>query len=88
MLSVNDDVICFGFVDRVVNARTSVMFGFSATLLGRRTNCANFNFIWIVLCSSCIQYVCNHQLRLGTITTCFFLHEKLRIHILHFCEKN
>ncbi|CAE6072745.1 unnamed protein product [Arabidopsis arenosa] len=63
MVSVSDDVICLGFVDGGVNARTSVViggfqlednliefdlasnrFGFSSTLLGRRTNCANFNF--------------------------------------------
>ncbi|VVA89807.1 unnamed protein product [Arabis nemorensis] len=63
MVSVRDDVICLGFVDGGVNARTSVVvggyqlednliefdlasnrFGFSSTLLGRRTNCANFNF--------------------------------------------
>ncbi|KAG2255149.1 hypothetical protein Bca52824_074443 [Brassica carinata] len=63
MVSVSDDVICLGFVNGGVNARTSVViggyqlednliefdlasnrFGFSSTLLGRRTNCANFNF--------------------------------------------
>ncbi|CAN8306372.1 unnamed protein product [Cochlearia groenlandica] len=63
MVSVSDDVICLGFVDGGVNARTSVVIGgyqlqdnliefdlatnklgFSSTLLGRRTNCANFNF--------------------------------------------
>uniref|UniRef100_A0A1J3DY60 Basic 7S globulin n=1 Tax=Noccaea caerulescens TaxID=107243 RepID=A0A1J3DY60_NOCCA len=63
MVSVRDDVICLGFVDGGVNARTSVViggyqlqdnliefdlasnrFGFSSTLLGRRTTCANFNF--------------------------------------------
>ncbi|VVA89809.1 unnamed protein product [Arabis nemorensis] len=63
MVSVSDDVICLGFVDGGVNARTSVViggfqlednlvefdlasnrFGFSSTLLGRRTTCANFNF--------------------------------------------
>ncbi|XP_010481702.1 PREDICTED: basic 7S globulin-like [Camelina sativa] len=63
MVSVRDDVICLGFVDGGVNAKTSVMiggfqlednlvefdlasnrFGFSSTLLGRRTNCANFSF--------------------------------------------
>ncbi|KAG7559193.1 Peptidase family A1 domain [Arabidopsis thaliana x Arabidopsis arenosa] len=63
MVSVSDEVICLGFVDGGVNARTSVViggfqlednliefdlasnrFGFSSTLLGRRTNCANFNF--------------------------------------------
>jgi hypothetical protein len=63
MVSVSDDVICLGFVDGGVNARTSVViggfqlednliefdlasnkFGFSSTLLGRQTNCANFNF--------------------------------------------
>ncbi|VVA89808.1 unnamed protein product [Arabis nemorensis] len=63
MVSVRNDVICLGFVDGGVNARTSVViggfqlednlvefdlasnrFGFSSTLLGRRTNCANFNF--------------------------------------------
>jgi len=69
MLSVNDDVICFGFVDRVVNARTSVMFGFSATLLGRRTNCANFNFIWIGL----DQFHMDHMIRLMYLTRNNFL---------------
>ncbi|CAA7057574.1 unnamed protein product [Microthlaspi erraticum] len=63
MVGVSDDVICLGFVDGGVNARTSVViggyqlednliefdlaanrFGFSSTLLGRRTTCANFNF--------------------------------------------
>ncbi|KAF2621015.1 hypothetical protein F2Q68_00042833 [Brassica cretica] len=63
MVSVSRDVICLGFVDGGVNARTSVVIGglqlednlvefdlasnrlsFSSTLLGLRTNCANFNF--------------------------------------------
>ncbi|XP_010474940.1 PREDICTED: basic 7S globulin-like [Camelina sativa] len=63
MVSVRDDVICLGFVDGGVDAKTSVViggfqlednlvefdlatnrFGFSSTLLGRSTNCANFNF--------------------------------------------
>ena len=63
MVSVSRDVICLGFVDGGVNARTSVVLGglqlednliefdlasnrlsFSSTLLGLRTNCANFNF--------------------------------------------
>ncbi|KFK42681.1 hypothetical protein AALP_AA1G026100 [Arabis alpina] len=63
VVSVSDDVICLGFVDGGVNARTSVViggfqlednliefdlasnrFGFSSTLLGSRTTCANFNF--------------------------------------------
>ncbi|KAJ4895202.1 Eukaryotic aspartyl protease family protein [Raphanus sativus] len=63
MVSVSREVICLGFVDGGVNARTSVVIGgfqlednliefdlasnrlsFSSTLLGLRTNCANFNF--------------------------------------------
>ncbi|KAL0732270.1 hypothetical protein Bca4012_008479 [Brassica carinata] len=63
MVSVSRDVICLGFVDGGVNARTSVVIGgfqmednmiefdlannrlgFSGTLLGLQTNCANFNF--------------------------------------------
>ncbi|KAJ0229354.1 hypothetical protein HA466_0317250 [Hirschfeldia incana] len=63
MVTVSPDVICLGFVDGGVNARTSVVIGglqlednliefdlasnrlgFSSTLLGLQTNCANFNF--------------------------------------------
>ncbi|KAF3495912.1 hypothetical protein DY000_02058305 [Brassica cretica] len=63
MVTVRRDVICLGFLDGGVNARTSVVIGglqlednliefdlasnrlgFSSTLLGLRTNCANFNF--------------------------------------------
>ncbi|KAL8513566.1 hypothetical protein ACS0TY_012873 [Phlomoides rotata] len=63
MVSVNDDVLCLGFLDGGVNPRTAIVIGgyqlqdnllqfdlaanrlrFSATLLGRQTTCANFNF--------------------------------------------
>lgn len=63
MVTVSPDVICLGFVDGGVNARTSVVIGglqlednlvefdlasnrlgFSNTLLGLQTSCANFNF--------------------------------------------
>ncbi|CAK9318605.1 unnamed protein product [Citrullus colocynthis] len=63
MVSVNDDVLCLGFVDGGVEPRTAIVIGahqiednllefdlassrlgFSSTLLGRMTNCGNFNF--------------------------------------------
>ncbi|KAL0548282.1 hypothetical protein IC582_012730 [Cucumis melo] len=63
MVQVNDDVLCLGFVDGGVEARTAIVIGahqmednllefdlatsrlgFSSTLLGRMTTCANFNF--------------------------------------------
>ncbi|KAA0049392.1 hypothetical protein IC582_012731 [Cucumis melo] len=62
MVLVNDEVLCLGFVDGGVEAKTAVVIGahqiednllefdlatsrlgFSSTLLGRNTNCANFN---------------------------------------------
>ena len=63
MVQVNEEVLCLGFVDGGVEARTAIVIGayqmednllefdlatsrlgFSSTLLGRMTTCANFNF--------------------------------------------